>query len=88
MSDLTTALALGGLTAFGLLNSTPSGAPIAELPLALIPTAIVPLLFTLHLTSLVTFTRAPRPASSAVGPVISGATPRAAVTPGAASRAG
>ena len=57
MTDLTTALALGGVTAFGLLNSTPSGARIAELPLALIPTAVVPLLFTLHITSMATLAR-------------------------------
>jgi hypothetical protein len=87
-TDLVVALTLGALTGFGLLHVTPSSAPIAELPLALIPTATVPLLFALHITSMVTFARAPRPASSAVGPVISGATPRAAVTPGAASRAG
>jgi hypothetical protein len=87
MTDLTTALALGGLTAFGRVNITPSAAPIFELPLALIVTATVPLLFALHLTSLVTLARAPRPAPSAVGPLIPGATTRAAVPPGPASRA-
>ena len=78
MTDLVVALTLGALTGFGLLNITPSSAPITELPLALIPTATVPLLFALHLTSTVTLTRAPRPAPSAAGPLISGATPRAA----------
>ena len=77
MTDLIVALTLGALTGFGLLNITPSSAPITELPLALIPTATVPLLFALHLTSTVTLTRAPRPAPSATGPLISGATPRA-----------
>jgi hypothetical protein len=52
-------LALGALTGFGLLNVTPSSAPITELPLALIPTATVPLLFALHITSMSTLVRAP-----------------------------
>ncbi len=71
----------------GLLNVTPSSAPITELPLALIPTATVPLLFALHITFMVTLARAPRPGRSAAGPLISGATPRAAVAPSPASRA-
>src|ERR1700729_2598283 len=58
MTDLVVALTLGALTGFGLLNVTPSGAPIRELPLALIPTATVPLLFALHITSLFTLARA------------------------------
>jgi hypothetical protein len=65
MTDLVVALALGALTGFGLTNITPSGAPISELPLALIPTAGVPLLFALHVTSVFTLPRAPRPAPSA-----------------------
>ncbi len=87
MTDLVVALTLGALTGFGLLNITPSSAPITELPLALIPTATVPLLFALHITSTFTLARAPRPARSAVGPLISGATPRAAVAPNPGSRA-
>jgi hypothetical protein len=87
MTDLVVALTLGALTGFGLLNVTPSSAPITELPLALIPTATVPLLFALHITSLVALARASRPAPSAAGPVIAGATPRAAVAPRPASRA-
>ena len=51
MTDLVVALTLGALTGFQLINVTPSGAPISELPLALIPTAAVPLLFALHITS-------------------------------------
>jgi hypothetical protein len=78
MTDLVVALTLGALTGFGLLSITPSGAPIAELPLALIPTAAVPVLFALHITSMVTLARAPRPAPSATGPLIPGATPRTA----------
>jgi hypothetical protein len=73
ITDLVTALTLGALTAFELVNITPSSAPIAELPLALIPTATVPLLFTLHITSMAGIARAPRPAPSAVDAVVSGA---------------
>jgi hypothetical protein len=67
MTDLVVALTLGTLTGFQLINVTPSGAPISELPLALIPTAAVPLLFALHITSvsaLVRARRTPRPASA------------------------
>jgi hypothetical protein len=60
MTDLVTALTLGTLTGFQLVNVTPSGAAISELPLALIPTAAVPLLFALHVTSVSTLARAPR----------------------------
>src|SRR6266496_412952 len=49
MTDLVVALTLGALTGFQLINVTPSGAPISELPLALIPAAAVPLLFALHI---------------------------------------
>src|SRR5947207_1312512 len=71
LTDLVVALTLGALTGFGLLNVTPSSAPITELPLALIPTATVPLLFALHTTSMRTPARAPRPAPSAAGPLLS-----------------
>jgi hypothetical protein len=64
MTDLVVALGLGALTGFGLTSITPSGAPITELPLALIPTAGVPLLFALHITSMFTLAKAPRPAPS------------------------
>jgi len=74
ITDLVTALTLGALTAFQLINITPSSAPIAELPLALIPTATVPLLFILHITSMLGLGRAPRPALSAVGALTSDAT--------------
>jgi hypothetical protein len=60
MTDLVVALTLGTLTGFELVNVTPSGAPISELPLALIPTAAVPLLFALHITSVSALARAPR----------------------------
>ena len=67
MTDLVVALTLGVLTGFELINITPSGAPISELPLALIPTAAVPLLFALHITSvsaLARTRRTPRPATA------------------------
>jgi hypothetical protein len=67
LTDLVVALTLGTLTGFQLVNVTPSGAPISELPLALIPTAAVPLLFALHLTSVSALLRtpgAPRPAAT------------------------
>jgi hypothetical protein len=76
--DLVTAVVLGALTGFQLLPVTPSSAPITELPLALIPTATVPLLFALHLTSIATLARAPRPVSPAAGPLISGTSPTTA----------
>jgi hypothetical protein len=52
ITDLINALTLGALTGYALINVTPSGAPISQLPLALIPTAAVPLLLALHITSL------------------------------------
>lgn len=52
ITDLVTALVLGGLTGFQLINVTPSGQAISDLPLVLVPTAAVPLLFVLHIVSL------------------------------------
>ncbi len=69
MTDLIVALTLGALTGFQLVNVTPSGAPISELPLALIPTAAVPLLFALHITSVSALARAPRTARPATAPL-------------------
>jgi hypothetical protein len=87
LTDLVVALTLGALTGFQLLNVTPTSAPITGLPLALIPTATVPLLFALHITSMVTLVRASRPAPSAAGLLLSAATPRAAVVPSPPSSA-
>jgi hypothetical protein len=87
MTDLVVALTLGALTGFALINITPSGAPLTELPLALVPTAGVPLLFALHFSSLAGLARASRPVPSADGPLVSGASPRAAVTPSPGLRA-
>jgi hypothetical protein len=68
MTDLISALTLGALTGYALVNVTPSGAPISELPLALIPTAAVPLLFALHITSVPALRRAPRTLPRATAP--------------------
>ena len=65
--DLSAGITLVVLTGLGLLTVTPSTAPINELPLALIIAADVPLMLALHITSLVTLTRAPRPVPSADG---------------------
>lgn len=75
LTDLAVAGALGALTGYQLLNVTPSAVPISELPLALVPTVTVPLLLALHVTSIITLARAPRPALSAAGPLIPGVTP-------------
>jgi len=73
MTDLISALTLGALTAYHLINVTPSGAPISELPLALIPTAAVPLLFALHITSVSALVRAPRTPLPATAPLAAAA---------------
>ena len=88
LTDLTMATALGALIGYGLLHVTPSTAPISQLPLALVIVADVPLMIALHITSLSTLARAPRPAPSAADPFISGATPpRAALAARPAYRA-
>jgi hypothetical protein len=73
MTDLVVALTLGALTGFQLLNVTPSGAPISQLPLALIPTAAVPLLLALHITSVPALVRAPRTPLPATTPLTAAA---------------
>ena len=73
MTDLVVALTLGALTGFQLINVTPSGAPISELPLALIPTAAVPLLFALHITSVSALMRASRTPRPAMAPLTTAA---------------
>ncbi len=73
MTDLVVALTLGALTGYQLINVTPSGAPISELPLALIPTAAVPLLFALHITSVSALVRAPRTPLPATAPLTAAA---------------
>lgn len=85
ITDLVVALTLGALTGYQLLNVTPSGAPIGELPLALIPTVAVPLLFALHIVSVLTLVRARRslPAST---PLTADMPPLTAVVQSQASR--
>ncbi len=79
LTDLATGIALGALTGYGLLHVTPSTTPISQLPLALVIAADVPLMIALHITSLATLARTPRPAPPAADPVIPG-------TPATASR--
>jgi hypothetical protein len=69
MTDLVLALALGALVGFQLIHTTPSGAPISGLPLALIPTVDVPLLLALHITSVSALRRAPRTRLPAAAPL-------------------
>jgi hypothetical protein len=73
MTDLVVALTLGALTGFQLINVSPSGAPISQLPLALIPTAAVPLLFALHIRSVSALVRAPRTPRPATVPLTAAA---------------
>ncbi|MGH3394444.1 MAG: hypothetical protein ACRDPO_07115 [Streptosporangiaceae bacterium] len=87
MTDLVVALTLGAVTGFQLVNVTPSGAPISELPLALIPTAAVPLLFALHITSVQALRRARRAALPAAGPRSADASVRTAMAGSPASPA-
>jgi hypothetical protein len=87
LMDLSVGISLAALAGSGLVNVTPSTAPISELPLALVISADVPLMIALHITSLVTLARPARPAASAGGPLTAGATPRAAAAPGPAPRA-
>jgi hypothetical protein len=84
MTDLVVAGTLGTLTQ--LLNVTPSAAPLSELPLVLIPTAAVPLLFALHITSVLALPKAPRTPLPPSSPLIAGAAPRTAVTESPAPR--
>jgi hypothetical protein len=71
ITELTVDITLGALTGYGLLHVTPSSAPISQLPLVLITTVDVPLMLALHITSLFTLVRAPRPAPPVAGPLIS-----------------
>jgi hypothetical protein len=66
ITDLVVAMTLGALVGFQLIHTTPSGAPISGMPLALIPTVDVPLLLALHIASvsaLIRTPRTPRPAT-------------------------
>jgi hypothetical protein len=87
VTDLVNALTLGALTGFALINVTPSGAPISQLPLALIPTAAVPLLLALHITSIPALRTAHQAPLPAAGPRMADATRRAAAAGNPASHA-
>ena len=69
MTDLVVALTLGALVGFQLIHTTPSGAPISGLPLALIPTVDGPLLLALHIASVSALIRAPRTPRPATVPL-------------------
>ena len=69
LTDLVVALTLGTLTGFQLVNVSPPGTLISELPIALIPTAAGPLLFALHITSVLALARAPRTPRPAAAPL-------------------
>jgi hypothetical protein len=60
LADLVNALILGALVGFQLVHTTPSGAPLSQLPLVLIATTGVPLLIALHITSVSALVRSPR----------------------------
>lgn len=52
LADLVTAMALGGLTAYGIVHVSPADSALGQLPLALIPTVGVPTLLALHVLTL------------------------------------
>ena len=52
LADLVTAMALGGLTAYGIVHVSPANSALSQLPLALIPTVGVPTLLALHILTL------------------------------------
>jgi hypothetical protein len=69
LTDLVVALTLGTLVGFQLIHTSPSGAPISGMPLALIPTVDVPLLLALHIASVSALIRAPRAPRPATAPL-------------------
>lgn len=52
LADLVTAMALGGLTAYGIVHVSPANSALSQLPLALIPTVGVPTLLAVHILTL------------------------------------
>jgi len=86
MTDLIVALVLGALTGYQLISTSPTGAPISELPLVLVPTAGVPLLFALHITSVSALRKTPR-TQPAAGARTTDLTPRTAAAQAPASHA-
>jgi hypothetical protein len=69
ITDLVVAMTLGALVGFQVIHTTPSGAPISGMPLALIPTVDVPLLLALHIASVSALIRAPRAPRPATAPL-------------------
>jgi hypothetical protein len=57
--DLVTALILGGLTAYEVVQVSPVNSGLSQLPLALVPTVGVPVLLVLHLLTLRRLRRSP-----------------------------
>ena len=80
LTDLAVGVTLGAVISYGLLNVTPSTAPVGELPLALVTAADIPLMIALHITSLVALARPARPASPATGPFARAARPASPAT--------
>jgi hypothetical protein len=72
ITDLVVALILGAVTGYQLVHVTPSAAPISALPLALVPTVAVPLLFALHISSVLALRTAPRAPRQATDPLAVG----------------
>jgi hypothetical protein len=60
ITDLVTAMVLGGLTAYGIVHVSPANSALSQLPLALIPTVGVPTLFALHVLTLRRLPSAPQ----------------------------
>jgi hypothetical protein len=73
LTDLIVALTLGAVVAYQLIQVTPSGAPISELPLAVVPTVGVPLLLAVHITSVTALARARRTPQPATAPLTAAA---------------
>ena len=70
ITDLAVAMILGALVGFQVIHTTPSGAPISGMPLALIPTVDVPLLLALHIASVSALIRAGRTPLPPTAPLI------------------
>jgi len=60
LADLVTAMALGGLTAYGIVHVSPANSSLGQMPLALIPTVGVPTLLALHILTLRRLPSAPQ----------------------------
>ena len=78
MTDLVTAMALGGLTAYHIVHVSPANSALSQLPLALIPTVGVPTLFALHILTLRRLPGTPRRHTAPVLTSIQSSSPAAA----------